>query len=54
MRRFHLKRGTTYTPGVNIDRLWSMIPTEVYEQSKTSPSDKAPVLDVTKLVSYLE
>jgi large subunit ribosomal protein L27Ae len=51
MRRFHLKRGTTYCPGVNIDRLWSLIPSEVYEKAKAAPSDKAPVLDVTKLVS---
>ena len=49
MRSFHLKRGTTYCPGVNIDRLWSFIPSEVSGRAKASPSDKnAPIIDVTK------
>ena len=50
MRSFHLKRNINYCPGVNLDRLWSFIPSEVYEQSKANPSDKnAPIIDVSKL-----
>jgi hypothetical protein len=50
MRSFHLKRGTSFTPTVNIDRLWSLVPEGVYEKSKAG-SELTPVIDVTKLVS---
>ena len=50
MRTFHLKRGTSFTPTVNIDRLWSLVPEGVYEKSKAG-SELTPVIDVTKLVS---
>lgn len=49
MRRFHVKRGTTACQGVNVDRLWSLIPEDVYEKAKAGTSDNAAVLDVTKL-----
>lgn len=49
MRTFHLKRGTSFCPTVNIDRLWSMVPEDVYEKAKAG-SELTPVLDVTKLV----
>jgi hypothetical protein len=51
MRKFHLKRNPSFCRGVNIDRLWSLMPEEVYEKAKASASsDVAPVIDVTKLV----
>ena len=49
MRHFHLKRGTTACKSVNVDRLWSMIPEDVYEKAKAGTSDSAAVIDVTKL-----
>eukprot|EP01041_Mallomonas_annulata_P012478 gene12478-26250_t len=49
MRRWHLKRNINFCPGVNIDRLWSMMPEGVYEKSKAMSGDQAPLLDVTKL-----
>jgi large subunit ribosomal protein L27Ae len=49
MRTFHKKRNLDFCPGVNIDRLWSFIPEEVYSAAKAAPQPKAPVLDVTKL-----
>ena len=50
MRKFHLKRNPTFCRGVNIDRLWSLMPEGVYEKAKASASsDVAPVIDVTKL-----
>ncbi|CAM9392739.1 unnamed protein product, partial [Ectocarpus fasciculatus] len=49
MRKFHLKRGMDYCPEVNIDRLWSMIPADVYEKAKAGSADAVPVLDVSKL-----
>ena len=52
MRTFHLKRGTSFCPTVNIDRLWSMVPEDVYEKAKAG-SELTPVLDVTKLVYYV-
>lgn len=51
MRKFHLKRNPSFCRGVNIDRLWSLMPEGVYEKAKASAaSDVAPVIDVTKLV----
>jgi hypothetical protein len=51
MRKFHLKKNPTFCRGVNIDRLWSLMPEGVYEKAKASAaSDVAPVIDVTKLV----
>jgi large subunit ribosomal protein L27Ae len=52
MRTFHYKRNPDFCPSINIDRLWSMVPEGVYEKAK-SDSSKAPVIDVTKLVSNL-
>lgn len=49
MRKFHLKRGMDYCPEVNIDRLWSMIPEDVYEKAKAGSAEGVPVIDVTKL-----
>jgi len=49
MRTFHYKRNPDYCKGINIDRLWSMVPPGVYETAKADTS-KAPVIDVTKLV----
>lgn len=52
MRTFHKKRNLDYCPTINIDRLWSLIPEEVYLQSKAASEsarkDNAPVIDVTK------
>eukprot|EP01035_Chromulina_nebulosa_P022149 gene22149-28680_t len=48
MRTFHKKRNLEYNPTINIDRLWSLIPEEVYQQSKAG-SETAPLIDVTKL-----
>jgi large subunit ribosomal protein L27Ae len=52
MRTFHKKRNLEYCPTINIDRLWSLIPEEVYLQSKAASEsarkDNAPVIDVTK------
>ena len=53
MRRFHYKRNPDFCPGINIDRLWSLMPDGVYEKAKSKSDDKAPVLDVTKLVILL-
>lgn len=49
MRHFHLLKNRTYTKSVNVEKLWSLLGEEAYEQAKGS-KDKAPVLDVTKLV----
>lgn len=50
MRQFHLKRGLSYCPVVNVDKLWSLVPESVYENAKNATdSNNVPVLDVTKL-----
>jgi large subunit ribosomal protein L27Ae len=53
MRRFHLKRNISFCPTINIDRLWSLFPEGVYEKAKEGGSDQAPVIDVTKLVCFI-
>ncbi len=53
MRRFHYKKNPEHCPGVNIDKLWSLIPSEVLAQAKDTTTGVAPVLDVTKLVRKL-
>ena len=50
MRTFRLKRGLSHCPTVNVDRLWSLLPADVYQKSKDAANtDQVPVLDVTKL-----
>jgi large subunit ribosomal protein L27Ae len=49
MRTFHYKRNLDFCPTINIDRLWSLVPEDVYEKAKEADADKAPVIDVTKL-----
>ena len=50
MRTFHLKKGSTYCPTVNVERLWSLVPESVYDDSKNNENDgTTPVIDVTKL-----
>lgn len=49
MRQFHMKRGSTFTSTVNIDRLWSYVPEKVYDDAKANSSGPAPVLNMTKL-----
>ena len=50
MRSFHKKGNLSFCPSINIDRLWSMVPEEMYEAAKEGKNgDMAPVIDVTKL-----
>ena len=49
MRHFHKKPNLYYRPSINIDRLWSLVPEEVYAKAKAG-SEEAPIIDVTKLV----
>jgi large subunit ribosomal protein L27Ae len=50
MRTFHLKRNTQFCSTINVDKLWSLIPEDVYEKAKNEPdAENVPMLDVTKL-----
>ena len=50
MRTFHKKRNLEFCPTVNIDRLWSMVPKEMYDAAKDGQGgDQAPMIDVPKL-----
>ena len=48
MRTFHKKNSLYYCPTINVDRLWSLVPEEVYAAAKAGAKE-APVIDVTKL-----
>ena len=52
MRHFHKKNNLYYRPSINIDRLWSLVPEEVYAKAKAG-SEEAPIIDVTKLVGVV-
>ncbi|CAA3020309.1 60S ribosomal L27a-3 [Olea europaea subsp. europaea] len=45
MRYFHKLRNKFHCPIVNIDKLWSMVPTEAKDAASM---DKVPVIDVTQ------
>ena len=48
MRQFHLLRNRDHCPIVNLDKLWSLVPEEVFEKAKAgAASGKAPVIDIT-------
>ena len=50
MRHFHLKRGMTHCPTVNVDKLWSFVPEGVYEKVQAAgDAAEVPMIDVTKL-----
>ena len=46
MRYFHKLRNKFYSPILNIDKLWSLVPQEV--KDKASKENKAPLIDVTQ------
>jgi large subunit ribosomal protein L27Ae len=51
MRYLHKTKQQFYSPIVNIDRLWSLIPEEARKRAETDPT-QAPVIDVTKSGYY--
>ena len=46
MRRYHKKAALTHCPTINLDRLWSFVPKEVYDNAS---ENSAPIIDVAKL-----
>ena len=48
MRQFHMLRNRSYTPTVNIDKLFNVAGEGVYEAAK-SGGGKAPVIDLVSL-----
>nr|ANM86193.1 60S ribosomal protein L27a-3 [Stygiella incarcerata] len=51
MRYLHKTKQQFYSPIVNIDRLWSLIPEEARKRAEADPT-QAPVIDVTKSGYY--
>ena len=47
MRHFHVLRNREFTPTINLDKLWTMLPEETKAATKAA-SGKAPVLDLTQ------
>ena len=46
MRNFHLKKNLHYKPSINLDKIWSLVPSDLKEKAKTSK--EALSIDVTK------
>merc|ERR1712111_260561 len=46
MRQFHQLKNRTFTPTVNIDKLFNVAGDGVYEAAKSAKSGKAPVIDL--------
>jgi len=54
MRHFHKQKNHYHCPTVNLDRLWTLVPTEVREKhakAEVAAKGVVPVIDVTKSVS---
>ncbi len=47
MREFHLKKNLYWRPEINLDKIWSLVPADIKE--KTKSSKEALTIDVTKL-----
>jgi large subunit ribosomal protein L27Ae len=48
-RYFHLTRQQYHRPEINLDKIWSLVSSEIFEEAKKSASaEKAPVIDVTQ------
>lgn len=44
MRRFHLTRNSQWSPIINVDKLWTLVPEEE-KKGLSSESDVVPVID---------
>lgn len=42
-----------YCPGVNIERLWTLLPQKVQDEAEKRTDGKVPVLDVVKKVGAM-
>ena len=51
MRTFHAQKNHKFCPTINTDALWSLV-SEQTRKAAGSAKDKAPVIDVTKSVSF--
>ncbi len=47
IRTFNLQRNRLHFPSINIDKVWNLV-SEQARQAYAKPSDKVPVIDVTK------
>jgi large subunit ribosomal protein L27Ae len=47
MREFHLKKNLYWRPEIKLDKIWSLVPADIKE--KTKSSKEALTIDVTKL-----
>jgi large subunit ribosomal protein L27Ae len=47
MRHFHMLRNHQWAPTINIEKLWSLVPTEAREKYISgAKTDSAPVIDL--------
>lgn len=51
MRYFHKTTQQFHCPILNLDKLWSFIPTEMKEKAIKDPKSNIPVIDTVKLVN---
>ena len=47
MRHFHLRKNEYFTPTINVEKIWSVVPDETRETYKNSA--EAPIIDLEKL-----
>jgi large subunit ribosomal protein L27Ae len=48
MRYFHKLRNRFYSPSVNVEQLWAMLPAEKAAEAAAAGPDRAPLVDVTQ------
>jgi large subunit ribosomal protein L27Ae len=49
MRHYHYQKNSYYNPGVNVDKLWTLVSEQTRTKyAKAGAKDKVPVIDVTR------
>jgi large subunit ribosomal protein L27Ae len=48
MRHFHVLPNRYHCPGLNLEKLWSLVGSEVFDAAKAAAAGTAPVIDVTQ------
>lgn len=48
MRHFHVLNNRYHCPTFNVDKLWSLVPEDVFTAAQSASNGTAPVIDITQ------
>lgn len=52
MRQFHLNKNHSFCPGLNIDKMWSLVSEQTRTKAEERKDNKAPVIDLVRSGYY--